>query len=174
MGAAVMIITADALINRRTALPIVRRVDWSILLMFLGIFVWMYGINTTRLPRWMWKFFGLAEADYSQPLSIIVLTIFVIVGSNIFSNVPLTIIILEQIEPCKDQLGMVLMVAWCATIAGNLTLFGSVANLIVADKSLQTVDFRLTFWRYLRFGFLTTLVFVVIGMLIIYGSLQLF
>lgn len=172
MGAAVIIITADALLNRRNALPIVRRVDWSILLMFLGIFVWMHGINSTRLPRFIWKGIGLAGADYLNPIIIVIFSVFVVIGSNLFSNVPLTIIVLEQLEPCEDQLAMVLMLAWTATLAGNLTLFGSVANLIVADKGLQTVGYRLSFWRYLRYGLPTTVIIVLLGTLILLGLLH--
>ena len=171
VGAALVIITADAVINRRSALHIIHRVDWSIILMFLGIFVWMDGINITRLPRWIWKHLGLAGADYAYISTIAMLSGFVIIGSNIFSNVPLTIIILEQLEPCQDQLRMVLLLSWCATIAGNLTLFGSVANLIVADKTLQTVNFRLTFWRYLRFGLPTSVIIIFVGLLVLNGLL---
>ena len=149
-----------------------RRVDWSILMMFFGMFTYMHGLNATRLPRWGWAKLGLAESTTLSPLKLVVLAAFILIGSNIFSNVPLTLIVLEQMVPCADQFGLVLYLAWCATIAGNLTLFGSVANLIVAQKGQQTVKYRLTFFGYLRFGFFTTIVNMVVGIVMIYGFLR--
>ena len=172
MAAAVLCITADAIINKQSAYVVMRRVDWSILLMFFGMFIYMHGLNATRLPRWGWKQLGLADSLTLSPLSLLILCGFIIVGSNIFGNVPLTLIVLEQLIPCAEQLNLVLYLAWTATIAGNLTLFGSVANLIVAQKGQQTLKHRITFFQYLRFGFFTTLINVAIGVLMIYGFLR--
>lgn len=168
-----IVITVDALVNKQNATFIMKRVDWSILMMFFGIFVWMHGLNTTRVPRWIWDKLGLADASSSlDPLSILILSVFVIIGSNIFSNVPLTLIVLEQLAPCENQRALVLYLAWVATIAGNLTLFGSVANLIVAQKGQQTLSYRLTFFAYLRYGFFTTLFIITVGVLVLYGMLS--
>ena len=172
IGAAVVSITADAIINRRTAFIVMRRVDWSILMMFFGMFIYMHGLNATRLPRWAWKQIGLAESTVLSPARLAVLAAVIIIGSNIFSNVSLTLIVLEQLVPCANQFGLVLYLAWCATVAGNLTLFGSVANLIVAQKGQQTLKYRLTFFAYLRYGICSTIVIVISGMLIIYGFLR--
>ncbi len=166
-------ITVDALINRQNALLVMKHVDWSIIMLFFGIFVWMYGLNKTHVPHWIWHHLGLGGSTASlAPLDILILAIFIVIGSNIFSNVPLTIIVLDQLVPCRDQRDLVIYVAWCATIAGNLTLFGSVANLIVAQKSQQTLDFRLTFFGYLSYGFITTLILIPVGILMLYGCLK--
>lgn len=173
MGAAILAITADAIINRQTAFVVLRRVDWSILMMFLGMFVYMQGLSATRLPRWGWHQLGLSGAGLAlTPARLAVLAGFIVGSSNVFSNVPLTLLVLEQLVPCADQFGLVLYLAWCATIAGNLTLFGSVANLIVAQKGQQTLKRRLTFCGYLRFGFVTTLLNVVVGVVLLYGFLR--
>lgn len=132
----------------------------------------MHGLNATRLPRWGWEKLGLASAGQLSPVKLAILAAFILIGSNIFSNVPLTMIVLEQLVPCKDQFGLILYLAWMASIAGNLTLFGSVANLIVAQKGQQTIKYRLTFFGYLRYGFFTTLINSVVGMLILYGFLR--
>lgn len=172
MGAAMMVVTMDALVNKQNATFIMKRVDWSILMMFFGIFVWMHGLNATRVPRWVWDKLGLSHASAQlDPLSIVILSVFIIVGSNIFSNVPLTLIILEQLEPCRNELSLVLYLGWVATIAGNLTLFGSVANLIVSQKGQQTLQHRLSFFAYLRYGFFSTLFIITVGVLVLYGFL---
>ncbi|CAF1114660.1 unnamed protein product [Adineta steineri] len=93
--------------------------------------------------------------------------------TNIFSNVPLTLLVLEQVPPTGDHLSLVLYLAFITTIAGNLTLFGSVANLIVAQKALtSSLQHKFDFWTYLKFGFLTTILLSLVGTLIIYGLLR--
>ena len=65
-----------------------------------------------------------------------------------FSNVPLVILIIQELQQLCDKgcdnvdchvLGGVLL-AWVSTISGNFILFGSVANLIVAEKSKQKAE----------------------------------
>ena len=153
MAAAVILLITDALLNKRNALVAIKRVDWSVLVLFLGIFVWLHGLNTTRIPRWFWRQLGLAGKPINTAGRIAIFCSFIVFASNIFSNVPLTIIILEMLEPCRNQLALVLYLAWCATIAGNLTLFGSVANLIVSQKAMETVQYPMTFMTFLNLDF---------------------
>lgn len=171
MGAAILTMLFDAGINKRNALQIMKRIDWSVIMLFFGFFVWLGALNYTGLPQYFWVELGLNDSKMETAMEIVMMTVFVIIGSNIFSNVPLTILVLAQLHPCKDQLAMVLYLAWVATISGNLTLFGSVANLIVAQKSLQTLRFRLTFWAYLKYGFVTTMIITIFGVCVIYGLL---
>jgi Na+/H+ antiporter NhaD/arsenite permease-like protein len=173
MSAAILAIVLDTIVNKRNGIVIMKKVDWSILMMFFGIFIWLDGFNRTHVPRFIWCHLGLAGKTISSLEDIVILATFVIFGSNIFSNVPLTIIVLDQLEPCKDQLALVLYLAWCATIAGNLTLFGSVANLIVAQKAKQTINFNLTFRKYFWYGFPSTLIITTVGMLPLYLLLYL-
>lgn len=176
IGSAVIVICADAAFNKRTSLSIMKRVDWSVLVMFFGIFVWLYGLNSTQIPKLVWQRIGLsASGGLNKSFSnYVIFYIFIVLGSNIFSNVPLTIIVLELLSPCVNQLDLVLYLGWLATIAGNLTLFGSVANLIVAQKSLTTIDYRFGFFEYLEFGLLTTIILSVFGMVIIFCLFLLF
>jgi len=59
-----------------------------------------------------------------------------------------------------------IVLSWVSTIAGNLTLIGSAANIIVAE--LNTTG-ELTFVRHFKFGFPTTLVISAVGLGIICG-----
>lgn len=174
MGVAILAMCFDSLINKRPPTSVLKRVDWSVLLMFFGMFVWLYGLNKTNAPKYIWT--RLRVAEIMKPtrtiFSYLIFYAFILVCSNIFSNVPLTIIVLELLIPCVDQLELVLYLAWLSTIAGNLTLFGSVANLIVAQKAHSTIGYRLGFFEYLKFGFVTTLILSVIGMAVIYGLLH--
>jgi len=85
----------------------------------------------------------------------------------------LTLLVLQQVPLTGNHLNLILYLAFLTTIAGNLTLFGSVANLIVAQKALtSSIKYRFDFWTYFKYGFFTTILFSLIGMAIIYGLLQ--
>ena len=162
MAAAILTMLADTIINKTYAYDCMLKIDWTVILMFMGLFVWLEGFQNTcyielafdKLAPYMnlYKFEG-----------VMLFTVFVIVGSNLFSNVPLTILIVHRIrdlcgdEECEGPLGGLLL-AWISTIAGNFTLIGSVANLIVAEKARSSVDYRITFWNYLKFGTISTFV----------------
>ena len=97
-------------------------------------------------------------------------SVFIIVGSNIFSNVPLVILVVHRIDElcgnkrCEGPLGGLLL-AWISTIAA---LIGSVANLLIAEKARTSADYNLTFWAYLRFGFVSTLIVIYTSLPIVY------
>jgi Na+/H+ antiporter NhaD/arsenite permease-like protein len=116
---------------------------------------------------------GLDSSTLTDAKSLLLFFLFTIIGSNVFSNVPLTLLVLQQVPLTGDHLNLILYLAFLTTIAGNLTLFGSVANLIVAQKALtSSIKYRFDFWTYFKYGFLTTILFSLIGMTIIYGLLQ--
>jgi len=62
-----------------------------------------------------------------------------------------------------------LILAWVSTVAGNLTLLGSAANLIVCEQArrAQFFGYNLTFWSHLRFGLPSTIIITAIGLLIV-------
>jgi Na+/H+ antiporter NhaD/arsenite permease-like protein len=59
-----------------------------------------------------------------------------------------------------------LILAWVSTVAGNLTLVGSAANIIVCEKarSEPKISYNLTFWGHLKYGFFSTLVIIIVGL----------
>ncbi|NJK32664.1 MAG: hypothetical protein HC927_09780, partial [Deltaproteobacteria bacterium] len=73
-----------------------------------------------------------------------------LIGSNVVSNVPFILVVAEPVRALPDPtLGWELL-AISSTFAGNLTLLGSVANVIVAEKSREIGG--LGFFDYLRVG----------------------
>ena len=168
IAAACMAIIFDGLLNRRPSMGIVHRLDWSVVLTFMGLFVWLYGLGKTQVPNWLWTKVSLAENTFTSAWGILLLTVTVVVGTNIFGNVIVTVIVLDRLVPCQNQLSLVLYLAWCSSIAGNLTQLSNTTNLIVSQKALQAVNYRLTYWTYLKYGFLTTLVILPMGILILY------
>lgn len=168
VGAAVFTMLVDTILMKTYAYDAMLKIDWTVILMFMGLFVWLGGFQNTCFPEIIFDkladFMNLYKFE-----GVLLFTVFVIIGSNIFSNVPLVILIVDRIkvlcgeEECEGPLGGLLL-AWISTIAGNFTLIGSVANLIVAEKARSTVDYRITFWNYFKFGGISTTI-ILFGML---------
>ena len=160
LAAGVLTMFVDSIINRKYAYDAMLRVDWTVILMFMGLFVWINGFQNTCLPDIVFDKLKSAM-NLNEVGGVLFFTVFVIIGSNIFSNVPLTILIVDRIDglcgkdPCSGPLPGLLL-AWIATVAGNFTLIGSITNLIVAEKARSTADYRITFARYLKFGLVST------------------
>ena len=82
-------------------------------------------------------------------------------GSNVVSNVPFIMVVRPEMASLPNPtLGWELL-AIASTFAGNLTLLGSVANIIVAEKG--RVLGGLGFWQYFRVGFPISIVTTAIG-----------
>ena len=158
--AAILTMLVDTILNGKYAYDCMLKIDWTVILMFMGLFVWLGGFQNTCFPQIAFEKLAPYMNLYKFH-GVLLFTVFVIVGSNIFSNVPLVILMVDRINglcgenECEGPLGGLLL-AWISTVAGNFTLIGSIANLIVAEKARSTADYRLTFWRYLRFGAIST------------------
>ena len=172
VGAAVLTMFVDTLLHRRHSRDAMTNVDWTIILMFFGLFVWLVGFENTSLPRRVFKATNSYMNLRTLP-GVLLFTVFVIVGSNVISNVPLVILILDELETfecglsdCSQLAGVLL--AWVSTIAGNFTLIGSVANLIVAEKAKTCANYNLTFLEYLKFGLPSTILVLFTGLPVVY------
>lgn len=130
--------------------------------------------NITRLFHFLFRIFlKLDSALLTDTKSLLPVFLFILIDINIFSNVPLTLLVLEQFPRAGDHLNLMLYLTFLSTIAGNLILFSSFTNLIVAQNSLSSsIQYRFAFWIYLKFRFPTTIVFSLVGMFIIFGLLQ--
>jgi Na+/H+ antiporter NhaD/arsenite permease-like protein len=163
LGAAILTMVVDTLLSKTYAHDVLQNIDWTVILLFMGLFVWLEGFqNTCYISKALDALAPLMNLHTIE--GVLLFTVVVIIGSNIFSNVPLTILIVGRINdfcgesPCTGPLPALLL-AWISTIAGNFTLIGSIANLIVAEKALKPpAKYKLTFWNYIKFGFISTFI----------------
>lgn len=145
------LVAASLLFITRRVKPsrILQKIDWDLLVMFSGLFIITAGVQKLGILN---LFSGLVNT----PISILGVTALL---SNLLSNVP-AVLLLHHIIPHPDTRTWLLLAAG-STLAGNLTLLGSVANLIVAEAVAKR-GYQLTFWEHLRFGLpLTALTLVV-------------
>ncbi|HLU48955.1 MAG TPA: SLC13 family permease, partial [Planctomycetota bacterium] len=139
------------LVLRRELPPeeIWRRIDGPILLFFAGLFVVVEGFVESGAPAWLFSRFELLpDTDLG---SFMRLAGFFLVGSNVVSNVPFILVVREPLETISNPESVWTLLALASTFAGNLTLLGSVANIIVAERSRDVGSFG--FWEHLRVGF---------------------
>jgi Na+/H+ antiporter NhaD/arsenite permease-like protein len=151
LGAAVLLIT-------RTLEPqkLYREVDWGLLVFFVGLFLIVGGAENAGIVR---KMLELAEHWNLQKVGIF--TIVVGIVSNIVSNVPAVMLLKSLIPGFKDPHTALLVLAMASTLAGNLTITGSVANIIVVESAKPDAD--IGFWEYFRAGLPITVVTLAVG-----------
>ena len=82
--------------------------------------------------------------------------------SNLVSNVPAVLMMKPFVAPLKDHDTAWLVVAMASTLAGNFTVLGSIANLIVVQKAAAG-GVEIGFWGYFRVGAPLTLITLAIG-----------
>ena len=84
--------------------------------------------------------------------------------SNLISNVPAVMLFKSVIPTWADPHSAWLTLAMASTLAGNLTLVGSIANLIVLQGARRH-GITITFWDYTRIGLPVTLATLAFGIL---------
>ncbi len=136
------------------------RIDWPLLVFFVGLFVVVKGLDRTGLVESAWKAASpLFRTDTVPGLAALVG--FLVVGSNLVSNVPMVLLAGPYLTTLGfGEEGWVLL-AFVTTAAGNLTLLGSVANILVAEQARDHYD--LSYREYLGFGVTSTLAMLAIG-----------
>lgn len=148
------------LLHRRDARQLWPRIDWSLLLFFAGLFVVVAGLSASGAPAAFFARFPLVAVEGDA--SWLRLGLIFLVGSNVVSNVPFILVVRDQMASLPDpNLGWELL-AMASTFAGNLTLLGSVANIIVAEAARDIGG--LGFWQHLRVGLPLALLSTLIGL----------
>lgn len=140
-------------------------VDWTLLLFFAGLFVVVAGITKvggSQLARLSHLFHG-AGASLGELATFALMTV---IGSNLFSNVPLVMLLRGELMHAPHAPLLWLVLSAASTLAGNLTLVGSVANLIVAEGAKE--ECPLSFWSFLRVGIATTTLTVAASVLLLW------
>jgi Na+/H+ antiporter NhaD/arsenite permease-like protein len=154
----VAVVAGALLLLTRRVKPekVYREIDWSLLVMFIGLFIVIAGIEKTSLPGDLFVAAGRFHLERVWPMSI-----FTALLSNLFSNVPAVLIFKTFVPHLADPVRAWLTLAMSSTLAGNLTLLGSVANLIVAQHARGQAE--ITFREHARTGIPLTIVTIAVG-----------
>jgi Na+/H+ antiporter NhaD/arsenite permease-like protein len=152
-----LIAGALLLITRRVKPErVYREIDWGLLVMFIGLFIVVAGIEKTPLASDLFGFASRFHLERTAPMSI-----FSAFLSNLVSNVPAVLVFKSVVPRLADPARAWLTLAMSSTLAGNLTILGSVANLIVVERARREVE--ITFWEYAKAGIPLTLLTLAVG-----------
>ncbi|MBN9118103.1 MAG: anion transporter [Planctomycetes bacterium] len=149
---------AVLLLDRVNPAKVYAHIDWSLLLMFAGLFVVVrafefHVLAVSGVDGWA------ARADPVWALSGLSAVL-----SNVVSNVPAVLLFKPVVGAMPEAVRETawLALALSSTFAGNLTVLGSVANLIVVEQAKKE-GVTIGFWDYCRVGIPVTLVTLVVG-----------
>jgi len=157
---AALIVGGLLLLTRRVkSRRVYQEIDWSLLLMFAGLFVIVAGAQRALLSPDIIADVGRLHLDQVPVLSAITAVL-----SNLVSNVPAVLMLKPFVEGFKDHDRTWLIIAMASTLAGNFTVLGSVANLIVVQTAAAS-GVTISFWDYFRVGAPLTIVTLAIGTL---------
>ncbi|MHB8127163.1 MAG: ArsB/NhaD family transporter [Desulfitobacteriaceae bacterium] len=153
LGAAFLLVTRRLKPNKVYA-----GIDFNLLVIFIGLFVIIGGVEHSGLMNY------LLDARFIQDLQSLPLFItLTIILSNVVSNVP-AVMMLKFLIPVASAHTWWASMAVFSTLAGNLTLTGSIANLIVVELAKKQ-KVNISFSTYFKIGFPLTLTLVAIGLI---------
>ena len=146
------------LVTRAIKAPkVYREIDGALLLMFAGLFVVAAGAEKVLLGPDAVAAAARLHLDNAWALTGVTAAL-----SNVISNVPAVLALRPFVQGLPDQDRAWLLIAMSSTLAGNLTLLGSVANLIVAERA-RTAGIEISLLAYCRVGVPLTLATLALG-----------
>ena len=154
----VAIIAGALLLVTRRVKPerIYREIDWSLLVMFIGLFIVVAGVEKVGLVDELFRAAAGLHLDRTAPMAL-----FTAVLSNLVSNVPAVLVFKSVVPRLADPTRAWLTLAMSSTLAGNLTVLGSVANLIVVERARREAP--IGFWEYAKAGIPLTVLTLAVG-----------
>ncbi len=132
-------------------------VDWSLLMLFLGLFLIIGGAQQAGVTEQL-----LRAAEKLNLQNHVIFTAVVTLLSNIVSNVPAVMLLKGLIPQFHNPHQAWLMLAMSSTLAGNLTITGSVANIIVVEKA--RAEAHIGFLEYMKIGVPVTVLTLLMGL----------
>jgi Na+/H+ antiporter NhaD/arsenite permease-like protein len=148
------------LLVRRSVHPerIYKEIDWPLLVFFIGLFLIIGAAEQAGIAQQM-----LSAAEQLNLHNGWIFAGVVALLSNIVSNVPAVMLLKGLVPQFQNATQFWLLLAMASTLAGNLTITGSIANIIVVEKARSEVE--IGFREYARAGIPITLATLAIGVL---------
>jgi Na+/H+ antiporter NhaD/arsenite permease-like protein len=138
---------------------IIDKVDWILILFFASLFIVVKGIEKTGWLNYLTNSILLTD-DFKGILSIHLLSL---AGSQIVSNVPFTLLMLPFLKTESYQI-LWLSLASSSTLAGNATIIGAIANLIVIE-SARKYGVRIKFRDFFKPALILTIITLIFSVL---------
>ncbi|GAB4181764.1 MAG: SLC13 family permease [Thalassobaculales bacterium] len=154
----VLAVAGALLVSRRLSTTrMLGLVDWHLLVLFAGLFVVTHAFAATGIAQA--GLAGLAAAGLPVD-RLSVLAVLALAGSNTIGNVPAVVLLLGVMP--QPSAAFLHALAVLSTLAGNLFIVGSLANIIVVERARQS-GVALSFAEHARCGVPMTLISFVIA-----------
>ncbi|CAM9602852.1 unnamed protein product, partial [Ectocarpus fasciculatus] len=144
-------------------------IDYSLLLIFLGLFIVVEHLSSTGIPKTIWDSI-VGDRPFDTFGSVFRISVFILVASQFLGNVPVIYLAKPNVEDLGDAEKRYAwaVISYVATVGGNLTITGSAANIIVAEKAARIhPSNEINFTNHHKICFWITLLCVFSGALII-------
>ncbi len=138
---------------------VLAEIDWSLLVFFAALFILTGALEANGITQRLFE-----ALNFQGNLNVLGLTSVSVVLSNLVSNVPAVMLLRPVVAGSAQPVAGWLTLAASSTLAGNLTLLGSVANLIVAEIASRR-QVNLSFGEYTRSGVVITFLTLIISVL---------
>lgn len=152
IGSGLLAAFISIFLNDSRVKDIGKGVDWSIILFFIGLFVVIQGAIDSGLLSQLEHYFFLWSGTTS--LDVVNIGLLSAFMSNLVSNVP-SVMLLGELISLQDT-SLWLALAASSTLAGNATLMGSAANIIMAEKA-EKMGHVINFWKFMLIGIPVTM-----------------
>lgn len=150
------------LLGRIKPSNVIRQVDWVLLLFFASLFIVVRGIEKTGLMDTVLGSVKLTEtAGGLAGLHLVSLVV-----SQVVSNVPFTVVMLPLMKAADSEF-LWLALASASTLAGNATIIGAMANLIVIETA-ESRGIRIKFMEFFKIGIVVTVVTMILSFSVLY------
>jgi Na+/H+ antiporter NhaD/arsenite permease-like protein len=150
LAGAVMFAAAALIVaSRRGGRVVLVSIDWTLLAFFAALFIVVGGVQHAGVLE---KMFHWVEPviDRGDAVGDLAFIAIVVIGAQLVSNVPLVMVAVAWVPHMTDPTWGYIILAVASTLAGNLTLFGSVANIIVVEAAGE--HGKIGFRKFLRYG----------------------
>jgi Na+/H+ antiporter NhaD/arsenite permease-like protein len=151
-GAAALLVT-----RRVSPKKIYAAIDWDLLMLFAGLFVVVGAAERAGIDRRLFEILAPLGMRTVAGLSATAAVL-----SNAVSNVPAVMLFTRFVPELPDPPRAWLTLAMASTLAGNLTILGSIANLIVVEGARRH-GVTIGFWDYAKVGVPLTIVTLALG-----------
>lgn len=148
------------LVGRYRPVRVLKNVDWTLLVFFVGLFVVVGGVAKAGLVDDMRAAVAPLFGDGATRQTV-AFSAFTVAASNVVSNVPFVLVARDWAASFVDPQLFWYSLAAASTFAGNLTIVGSVANIIVLEQAKERAP--IGFFQYLRAGLPITVLTVALG-----------
>ena len=151
-------------VSTATPRALIAKVDWSIVLFFVGLFVVIGGVRTSGLSAAIQT--GFSSAFGGRSSGLVWLTGLTALLSNLISNVPAVLLLAEVVQGAGGSHQLWLALAASSTLAGNATILGAACNVIVVQVASRD-GVEVSMKQFVKAGLPITAVTLVLATILI-------